>query len=56
MIDQDAIANAQAKAGDLIRLLTDIANGTNPEDIRSDLEAALPDLQELVNLAEDLTE
>lgn len=51
---EDELTNAVLAAMDLKRLINDIATGTDESDIRSDLIEALPDLQQLVAIAEDV--
>lgn len=53
-MDRETHEKVQMIARDLGRLLDDITNNRNPEDTESDLKEALPDLQTLVEIAEDL--
>lgn len=53
-MDKDMHERVQAIARDLGRLLDDITNNLSVDDTVSDLREALPDLQQLVEIAEDL--
>lgn len=50
----DDLINAQAIACDLKKLITDIADGTDADDIRADVLEARTGLLELLRIAEGL--
>ncbi|WP_157186561.1 hypothetical protein [Nocardia jiangxiensis] len=54
MITNEKIAKAKELAYGLKYLINDIGTGSNEADIASDLKEALPRLQALVTLAEDI--
>jgi phage terminase small subunit len=53
-MDKETFEKVQMIAMDLTRLLTDIAHNDNADEAALDLREALPDLEQLVKIAEDL--